>query len=192
MMPRFIIEHLELRLSKWSALEYAHISKLVGKSNLLFTNIRSAAVRKTLSSYGKVELQSVADLELKGVCVLDPEAAHTLTPADAKRFSTFVFGGILGDDPPRERTKVELTNNLRNATARNLGKKQMTTDNAVAVVQEIVKGKRLEQLRFVDEPEIVMKPGESTILPYRYLVDKRGLPIIAPELLQHLAAAKTF
>ena len=195
-MPIYIIEHLEPRLWKWSGLEYRHISELVGKRNLLFTNVRSSAVAAKLRRLGRVEKRSVVALNLDRVCILDPETPRTLTPGGARKCAAFVFGGILGDYPPQARTKALLTRKLqhalRNAIVRNLGKKQMATDNAVAVVREIVRGKRLSQLRFVDEPSITMRPGESVALPYRYLADKRGLPFISPALLRHLASGKTF
>ena len=36
---KFIIEHLEPELYDWCLIEYEHISKIVGKENLIFTNI---------------------------------------------------------------------------------------------------------------------------------------------------------
>jgi len=36
----YIIEHLEPKLFPWCMIEYKHISKTVGKSNLWFTNIK--------------------------------------------------------------------------------------------------------------------------------------------------------
>ena len=103
-MPVFIIEHLEPRVYKWCRIEYAHISSFVGKKNLFFTNTKSAVLRKL----GKVNPKSVRKLHLEKACILDPEAKQTLTPSLAKKFNYFIFGGILGDDPPKERTKEAL------------------------------------------------------------------------------------
>ncbi len=36
---KFIIEHLEPELYPWCLIEYKHISKIVGKNNLIYTNI---------------------------------------------------------------------------------------------------------------------------------------------------------
>ena len=34
----YVIEHLEPRIYRWCVIEYKHISKIVGKENLWFTN----------------------------------------------------------------------------------------------------------------------------------------------------------
>jgi ribosome biogenesis SPOUT family RNA methylase Rps3 len=58
----YIIGHLEEKLYRWCFLEYQQISKLVGKENLLFTNIKSAVQGKKLHSFGRVESKSVRQL----------------------------------------------------------------------------------------------------------------------------------
>ena len=94
-MPIFIIEHLEPALFPWCLLEYKHISKIVGKRNLWFTNIKDKDKNK-LSKYGKVFTESIKQLinknyhchnvkthlyfTNKNICILDPEAKKTLTP----------------------------------------------------------------------------------------------------------------
>lgn len=185
-MPIFIIEHLEPKLWKWCVIEYAHISQMVGRENCWFTNIRSSR----LASHGKVIPKSVTTLNLENVCVLDPEAPKTLTPEDAQQFDYFVFGGILGNDPPEKRTNPELTMRFPHPiNARNIGTRQMSTDNAVAVVKEIVAGKKLEGLPFQDGIEIDLKDGESIQFPYRYLLVK-GKPWISKELVEYLRKKK--
>ena len=122
MKPIFIIEHLEPRIWKWCLYEYEHISQIVGKENLWITNVRRGSSR--LGKFGKVFRESVKEMKLEGVCVLDPEARESLTSEDSGKFRYFVFGGILGDYPPRKRTKKELTKFLPDAGVRNIGKKQ--------------------------------------------------------------------
>jgi ribosome biogenesis SPOUT family RNA methylase Rps3 len=69
------------------------------------------------------------------VCLLDPRATKVLSPEDADLFDVFLYGGILGDDPPRDRT-----GELRKLgfEGRHLGEKQMTTDTAVKVTKMVV------------------------------------------------------
>jgi ribosome biogenesis SPOUT family RNA methylase Rps3 len=71
------------------------------------------------------------------VCLLDPKAPAALSPADgeAGKFKYFVFGGILGDDPPRDRTS-ELR--ALGFAGRHLGEVQMTTDTALGVTKRVV------------------------------------------------------
>jgi len=185
-MPIYIIEHLEPRLWKWCIIEYKHISEIVGKGNLWFTNIkRESKASKELEKYGRVIKQSVSELNLKNSCVLDPESNQTLSPEEAANFDYFIFGGILGDYPPKKRTSIELTSKLKNAETRNIGKEQMSTDNAVFVVKEISNGKALSDLKFQDTIEIKINDIESTSLPYRYAL-VNGKPLISKELITFL------
>ena len=191
-MPIYIIEHLEGRLWDWCLIEYKHISSFVGKDNLWITNVkRKSKNTQILEQYAKVLKESVTQLNLSKVCVLDPEAPQTLTAPDAQKYAYFVFGGILGDDPPRKRTEPELTQKMKNIEVRNLGQKQMSTDNAVYVTQEIVKGQELKNLIFQDTIEIATGKGESVILPYHYRL-LNGKPFLSSELVQYLIKKKGF
>lgn len=203
-MVVYVIEHLESRLWKWCLIEYKHISQIVGKENLWITNLkRKSKASQELERYAKVFSESIIELTQKlnlsnnpsNFCILDPEGKETLASSEAKQFSHFIFGGILGDDPPQKRTEPELTNKLlklnTHTSIRNLGKKQMSTDNAVYVVKQIVAGKSLGQLQFQDTIEIETGKGESVLLPYHYcLVD--GKPLISAELVEYLKKKRGF
>ncbi len=189
-MPTYIIEHLEPKMWKWCQIEYKHISQMVGRPNLWITNVKKGSI--PLQKCGKVIKKSVVQLPLSKACVLDPDAEKILTPVDARNFDCFIFGGILGNDPPQKRTGPELTSLfMYPIETRNIGSKQMSTDNAVAVVQQIVQGKKLEQLPFQDGIEIDLKEGESIIFPYRYLIVD-GKPLISTELVEYLKRKKGF
>lgn len=180
----FIIEHLEPELYEWCVIEYKSISKIVRPDNLWFTNILPKDLYK-LNAYGKTFVESVSSMKLDKVCVLDMDGGAELKTADKNKFNYFIFGGILGDNPPRKRTGPELTQFIKNAETRNIGKEQFSTDNAVFVVHEILNGKELSKIPFQDEIEIEINDIESTILPYRYpLVN--GKPRISEELVEYL------
>ncbi|HLC85972.1 MAG TPA: SAM-dependent methyltransferase [Candidatus Nanoarchaeia archaeon] len=179
----FIIEHLEKKLYEWCMIEYEHISKIVGKKNLIFTNTRE----KKLKKFGNVEPKSVTKLKLRNACLLDPKAKKTLISEEAKNFDYFIFGGILGDYPEQGRTEKYLTSKM-NVETRNLGSKQMSTDTAVIVTKMIIRGKRLNDIKFMDEPIIILKKGkihEEINLPYRY-VENNNKPIISNKLIRYL------
>lgn len=182
----YIIEHLEPELFEWCIIEYRHISKIVGKENLWITSIKESDADK-LKGYGKIITSSVTSLNLNQskMCILDPESSTILSPEDNKSFDYFIFGGILGDSPPRKRTGPELTRFLPNAQTRNIGNKQMSTDNAVFVTKTILSGIPMEKIPFKDEIEITLKKGESTIFPYRYAL-VNGKPLVSPELIKYL------
>ena len=183
-MAIFIIEHLEDEVYPWCVIEYKNISKIVGKDNLWFTNVKNLEKRK-LSSYGRVIPFSVRDMELEDACILDPDAGEVLTPSKAGKAKYFIFGGILGDYPPKKRTKEELTKFFKKKNAFNIGKKQMSTDNAVCVVKKISEGTPIRRMKFIDKIEIKINDIESTILPYRYLIEN-GKPFVSNELIRYL------
>ena len=188
-MQVYIIENFE-KLRRWTMIEYSHISQLAGKKNLWFTNVTRR--NRRLEKLGKCFKESVADMKLDNACVLDPEAKKTLTSKEAKKFKFFIFGGILGDYPPRKRTKKELTDRIRyKVEKRNIGKKQMSTDNAVFTVYQIAKGKNMEDLKFIDKLEIPMNRYLTLELPFRYNL-VRGKPYISEELLRFLRKKKGF
>lgn len=135
----------------WVRLEYAQMLKNAGKqSKVLFTSLSAssaAALPGQLASavgdatnVAACEATTTPILDLLAtagpngtpvpiskVCLLDPKAPLVLSPADGApgAFEFFLFGGILGDDPPRDRT-----GELRKLgfETRHLGSVQMTTD----------------------------------------------------------------
>jgi len=185
---KYILEHLEKRLYKWCFIEYKHISEIVGKDNLIFTNIKSEKERIKLKPYGKICKESIAELNLKNMCILDPAAEKTLSPKD--KFSYLVFGGILGDYPPKARTKKELSSKIK-CEKRNLGKGQMPTDNAIYVAKQIAEGKTLEDLKFISNITIEINENEAVDLPFRYVL-VNNKPLISEELAKHLKKRKYF
>ena len=187
-MPIYIIEHLEPKISEWCLIEYENISSIVGRKNLWFTNIKSG---KKLKKLGKIIKNSASKLKLKNACILDPQAKKLLSPKEASKFKYFIFGGILGNSPPKKRTKKELTSNFSNVEVRNIGKKQMSTDNAVYTVKQIAAGKNFKSLKFKDTIEIPLRKYESIILPYRYNIIENK-PLISPKLINFLKRKKGF
>lgn len=187
---KFIIEHLENKLYEWCLIEYKHISKIVGKNNLIFTNIKNTQDTSKLIKLGEIKIDSVTKLNLKNACLLDPITKITLKPKE--KFDYYIFGGILGDFPEQGRTEKYLTSKLKNVEVRNLGKKQMSTDTAVLVTKLITNGTQIENISFIDNPSIVIKKGkfqEEINLPYRY-VFKNNKPIISKELMKYLKNKK--
>lgn len=176
-MTKFIVEHLDPRLWKWSLLEYKHISDIVGKDNIIFTNIKSKKEQQKLRKIGDVCAESVKELNFKNMCILDPSAKQTLTPED--KFDYILLGGILGDYPRKKRTKKELTDKMKQYSARNLGKQQMSTNTAAYVAWKIVNGTPLSRLKFKRRLVIKVNDCEEIILPFSF-VEENGA-IVLPE-----------
>lgn len=190
---KFIIEHLEPELYEWCLIEYGHISEIVGKDNLMITNIKNGDSKK-LRKFGSVCEKSVSGLNLKNVCVLSQYSKKQLAAKDRGKFKYFVFGGILGDNPAKKRTnsiiKQLRKNNVR-FEERNLGTRQMPTDTAVYVAKKILDGKKLKEFKFVDSLEIEINKNESVSMNFRYVVDNKKA-IISGKLVDYLRKRKEF
>ena len=123
--------------------------------------------------------------------MLDPEADKTLESKEV--FSYYIFGGILGDYPPKKRTKKELTKFLPECETRNIGKEQMSTDNAVYTTFLIAeKKKKFEELKFKDEVSVEINDVESVELPYRYNLDEKGEVYMSPQIIEYLKKKQGF
>lgn len=164
------------------------------------------------------------DIPLSSICLLDPRAPLCLHASDSGKypaptaasatptpeqhatppngFSHFLFGGILGDDPPRDRT-----GSLRalGFPGRHLGKVQMTTDTALGVTKRIVEdGKGMGHsdspddgrgegpsgaLDWVEFPDLDFGNGESVSMPFRYMRDESSgerRPLMPPGMREHI------
>ncbi|KAG8948175.1 hypothetical protein FRC04_009974 [Tulasnella sp. 424] len=158
----FVIEHMEedepstQSIPPWVSLEYQQIRSLVGPDNTVrFTHLSSTSVNALqklwassteqsnsnsattqVTEIGVLDLMKSNNIPLEKVCLLDPKATQGLSPEDGDgRFEWFLFGGILGDDPPRDRTS-ELR--VLGFPSRHLDSVQMTTDTAVGVTKRVV------------------------------------------------------
>jgi len=193
-MTKFIIEHLEAELYEWCLIEYKHISEIVGKENLIFTNIKNPQDAVKLKKLGAVFEKNISELKFQDICVLSQYSKETLATNDKTKFKYFVFGGILGDNPAKKRTNDiidELKKAKINFEERNLGNVQMPTDNAVYAAKKILNGSKLSDLKFIDEVEIEINENESVTLPFRYIIDNNKL-IISEKLVEHLRKRKEF
>ncbi|KAL2011811.1 hypothetical protein VTN00DRAFT_4529 [Thermoascus crustaceus] len=180
----YVVEHLDPELGTWSALEYACIareSQAAGARFLLTSVPASLQLPEHLAKTEALEVEQrsveeiFADKKSK-VCLLDPAAKLDLSPSDGDQFEVFLFGGILGDDPPRDRTS-ELRK--KGYVGRRLGPKQMSTDTAIRVTRMVVQEKvPLDKIPYIDNPELRINEHESTELPFRYVKGSDGRPIM--------------
>lgn len=194
MTPKvFVVEHLDPELGPWSALEYKTIakeSKSAGCDFILSSVPASLLASDDLRNVGaNAKTESVEDYfadRKHRICLLDPQAAKELKPNDTDEFDVFLFGGILGDDPPRDRTS-ELRK--KGFNGRRLGPKQMTTDTAVRVTRMVIlEQKELDSIPYVDFPELQLDEHESTEMPFRYVIDEKKRPIMPEGMLELIKA----
>jgi len=187
-MTKFIIEHLDPQLWKWSFVEYTHISQVVGKKNLIFTNITKEKDIKKLSALGKVYSEKAVEKKFKNMCILDPSAKETLKPSD-KKYDYILLGGILGDYPRKRRTKKELTDKMKGYDVRNLSKYQMSTNTAAYVSWKIINGTPLKDIKFKRKLIVKVNEFEEIELPFSF-VEENG-KLVLPEGYIKLIKEKT-
>lgn len=183
----FIIEHLEPVLGKWVWFEYEHASKIVGRENIIFTNVKNMEEAKKLIELGSVLSKSVKDLPFnqKSIMVLDPNAKKLLEPKDFRTASCIVVGGILGDHPPAGRTEKLISWYLPFALKRSLGRYQFSIDGAVYLANEVRKGRKLEEIPVKVGLDVRVNKYYTITLPFAFpLVNKK--PLISEDLLQYL------
>ncbi|GIZ44412.1 hypothetical protein CKM354_000761000 [Cercospora kikuchii] len=200
-MATYIVEHLDPELEDWQALEYNAISEESqnsGNKFLLsgltpeFDKFEKLVIPKSERTERTVESIYPSLEARQKVCLLDPKAEKDLSPKDGPLFDAFLFGGILGDDPPRDRT-----GDLRKLgfPGRRLGPEQMTTDTAVRTTRIVVQeGKKLSEIEYIDRPEIPItdengkiKANETIEMPFKYVKSGDGKPIIPKGMLELLA-----
>ncbi|KAI1085303.1 DUF431-domain-containing protein [Whalleya microplaca] len=200
----YIVEHLDPELGPWSELEYLAIARetqqqrtTTGSSTTFCLSSLPPAFRVPdalaavpafkAETRGVEEMYPEAEGEGEGksrgggksksrVCLLDPQAGEDLKPGDAGVFDVFLFGGILGDDPPRDRTGELRKKGFK---GRRLGPVQMTTDTAVRVTRMVVEEKfTLDKIPYLDFPELKFNEHESTEMPFRYVKGDDGKPMM--------------
>lgn len=197
---KYIIEHMEDGFSEWVILEYAQVLRDVGPENLILSSLPAGtteeSIPKKLLDMGlqwttkdlvhiHEDIATVEPMKNGRVCLLDPRATSDLQPSEANDFDFFVFGGILGDHPPRDRTKELKVAYPKLLVGRRLGDKQMTTDTAIRTTQIIVKDAvKFENIKFFDYPEFKFNKYEATEMPFRYVVDAKGKPILPDGMLE--------
>lgn len=188
---KYIIEHMEKGFSEWVILEYAQILRDVGFENLILTSLPQGTTQDDIpDKLTQLGLQwSTKDVThfipastpRSRLCLLDPKAEKDLEPSDKQAFDYFIFGGILGSHPPKDRTGV-LREKLK-CPGRRLGELQMSTDTAVRATKHILDGTRMENLKCIDYPEIRFNKHEATEMPFRYILDGNGRPILPEGML---------
>ncbi|KAJ3515854.1 hypothetical protein NLJ89_g1498 [Agrocybe chaxingu] len=179
----------------WVELEYAHMRILAGStSQVRFTHLSTSSCESINSIFtgssssnaglsafschqqGVVGLMKELGVPIDQVCLLDPKAEKELSPEDGGR-PVSVVSGILGDDPPRDRTS-ELR--VHGFPTRHLGPIQMTTDTALGVTKIVVHDRvPLQDIPYIDYPTIRFNAKESVEMPFRYIADGKE-PCLPP------------
>ncbi|MEM1586602.1 MAG: SAM-dependent methyltransferase [Candidatus Bathyarchaeia archaeon] len=186
----FVIEHLEAECGKWLYFEYENASRIVGRERLIFTSVKRAEDAEILSNLGVVRRESFIDLfDQKKIIILDPRAKERLKPEDLISKEAVIIGGILGDHPPRGRTRRLITLRAPEAAAKSIGRGQFSIDGAVYVTNLVSEGFRLEDIPVRRGLRVKVNDVIEVYLPYMYPL-KDGKPVVSEKLLRYIASVE--
>ncbi len=193
--PKIIIEHMEYGVSRWLLIEYKEVIKAVKNANVevVFTNVKNFSLFAILGKMGATAISEEGwkVFNRSNAIVLDPEAEKALEPWEIEGSCCIVVGGIMGDHPPRGRTRI-ISTYYTNSAKRNLGPYQFSIDGAVKVVLDmLLHNKRLNEVKIVKPPMLLHIKGPymediEVELPYAYPVTSDGKPDISSDLISLL------
>ncbi len=153
----------------------------------MITNVKNPKERDRLREIALVYEESIIEVgcPCDRILVLDPQASRPLEPEDFKGVDFVVVGGIMGDHPPKGRTRKLLTSRLPGCKARNIGEHQFSVDGAMYVAMMVSKGLTLEEIPIKVGLEIKVDEYLTIELPYAYPLVS-GRPLISQELIEYL------
>ncbi len=189
-----IVDNWEERLSPWLLSEYRFVADLF-RGSVVFTNVVCEEMLQALRPLAEATSKSVReflatnDIPLSKVLVLDPAAEEELSPEDLGKVNVVVIGGIMGDHPPKRRTRELITSRLPGALARNLGREQLTIAGAAYVLKKVSEGYALKDLdlRFGLTVRLnVLNADVEIFLPYAFPYEW-GKPVLPKDYLKIVA-----
>lgn len=214
----------------WVSLEYTQMLKLAFPSPVIFSSLSAPSVSSlrrlltspddenrssfTTSTSSVGELMAAQGIPLERVCLLDPKAEQEISPEDSELFDWFLFGGILGDDPPRGAYTAPAPSQLMcyhrpyvraqesgfpdSTSPRNADdhRHRIGCHQAMCARSQYVHSSHpsstdstvpLDKIPFIDNPTFQFDEIESVEMPFRYVMDAQGeaiLPVGMRQLLQ--------
>lgn len=194
MKTLLIVDNWEKFLSPWLLSEYSFVADLF-RGDVVFTNVTSEGMLQVLNTLAKATPKNLREfLEVTGipvgkVIILDPTADEELRPEDLKGVEAVVIGGIMGDHPPKKRTRELITSKLTEAKARNLGREQLTIAGAAYVLKKICEGLTIREvdMRFGLTIRLtILNSDVEVFLPYAFPYEG-GKPVLPNEYLKVVA-----
>lgn len=193
-MQYVIVDNWEACPSPWLLAEYKYVAELFRES-LTIVNVRNAVMRQALEGVARTNSSDLTEfIEFKAIpqerlLILDPSAKEELRPEDLRRVDAVVIGGIMGDHPPKRRTRELISKKYPQAVTKNLGKEQLTIAGSAYVLKRISEGLNLKDidLRFGLKVELKILDTDITIyLPYAFPYEK-DTPILPKKYIETVA-----
>ena len=175
-MKLIVVENIEYSPSKWLIEEYLEAHRFASSRGfrLVVSGVSNPVMAAFLESRG-VEVSTLPghDYNRSDCILLTLEAPRRLEPWEAQSAHCIIVGGIMGDHPPRGRTRL-LRYSIYTAPAeRSLGDVQFSIDGAVKMAILVAEGRRLDDIDFVVGVSIEAETPMGIVeveLPYGYPV----------------------
>jgi ribosome biogenesis SPOUT family RNA methylase Rps3 len=185
-----VVDNMEVRASRWVVEEYVESSRVAESNGIKFyvTGLVTPELEALLARRGvEVIWDSRSLCNRPDSILLDLWAEKTLDPLEVWGARCFIIGGIMGDHPPKGRTRL-LYEKYPYAAKRNLGPLQFSVDGTVKMLAKVLKGMRVEEVDIVYPVSLEVKGYLGTVtveLPYAYPAES-GRPMIAESIIRLL------
>ncbi len=177
-----VIDNMEVKASRWIVEEYVESYQTAKSSGvnlyisgLLIPELEAMLVRRGV----EIIWDSRSLCNRPDSILLDLWAERTLDPLETLGARCFIIGGIMGDYPPRGRTRL-LYDKYPYAARRNIGSLQFSVDGTVKMLIKILKGMKVSEIEVAYPVTLEIKGPMGSIvveLPYAYPVEE-GRPMV--------------
>jgi len=167
-----LIDNMESRVSRWLVEEYCEAARVAEAAGLelYISGLVTPELEAILARRGVRLLRDSSVCNRPDSILLDLWAEKTLDPSEIWGVRCFIIGGIMGDHPPRGRTRL-LYDRYPYVARRNLGRLQFSIDGAVKMLVKVLSGMRVEEIEIVYPAVLELRGplGSFTVeLPYAY------------------------
>lgn len=178
-----VIDNMETRVTRWIVEEYYESARVAESHGLelYISGLLTGELEALLARRGvRILRDSVSVCNRPDSILLDLWADKTLDPGEVWGVRCFIVGGIMGDHPPRGRTRL-LYDKYPYAARRNLGKLQFSVDGVIKMLVKVLEGRSVGEIEIAYPVTLELRGLRGVItveLPYAYPVEG-GKPAIA-------------
>ncbi|MEM1873648.1 MAG: hypothetical protein QXS85_05140 [Acidilobaceae archaeon] len=196
MVEAIVVDNMETVASRWLRVELEEVARVARERGLavILTGFVSPEVEAVAVKLGYEVERDAGRFNRPDSILLDLWASEKLKPHEARTAKYLIVGGILGDHPPRGRTRL-LYDRYCYAARRSLGEQQLSIDGAVKTALRVAEGVPLEEIKMVAPLEVEVARGKlrfTVTLPYAYPLRPDGSPDVSPKLVELLERGLTW
>ena len=175
-MELVVIENLEYYPSRWLVEEYVESYRFSASRgyDLVVTGVVNPVMAAYLESRGVAFSRRPGYAYNRGDCILlSLDAGRRLEPWEAESAYCVIVGGIMGDHPPRGRTRLLRYQVYTAPALRHVGRVQFSIDGAVKMAILVASGRSIDEIEVASPVYIDVDTPMGRVeveLPYGYPV----------------------